>query len=89
MRGGSSENGVGGQYLLEKIIQVQGNMKESWRTIKQLLNKRSKSTDIELMSGKGTEIITKKEISNAMRKYSVLEVVISQEILINLQILYF
>ena len=38
-------------------------MEESWRTIKQLLNKRSKSTNIDLISDKGNEIITKKEIS--------------------------
>ena len=44
-------------------------MEESWRTIKQLLNKRSKSTNIDLISDNGTEIFTKKEISNVMNKY--------------------
>ena len=57
------------QYFSEKIIQFQGNMEESWRTIKQVLNKRSKSTNIDLISDKGTEIFTKKEISDAMNKY--------------------
>ena len=44
-------------------------MEENWTTIKQLLNKRSTSTNIDLITGKGTEIITKKEISNIMDKY--------------------
>ena len=57
------------QYFSEKIIQTDGNMGETWRTIKQLLNKRSKSTNIDLITDKGTEIITKKEISNVMNKY--------------------
>ena len=38
-------------------------MEESWKTIKQLLNKICKSTNIDRISDKGTEIITKK-ISN-------------------------
>ena len=44
-------------------------MEESWRTVKQLLNKRSMSTNIDPMRDKGTEIITEKEISNVMNKY--------------------
>ena len=57
------------QYFSEKIIQFQGNMEESWRTIEQLLNKRSKSTNIDLISEKDTEIFTKREISYVMNKY--------------------
>ena len=34
-----------------------------------IINKRSKSTNIELLSNKGTEIIAKKEISNVISKY--------------------
>ena len=44
-------------------------MEESWRTIKQLLNKRSKSINIDLICDKGTEIFTKTEVSNVMNKY--------------------
>ena len=57
------------QYFSEKFIQTEGNMEEAWRTIKQLLNKRSKSTNIDLITDKGTEITTKKGISNVMNKY--------------------
>ena len=44
-------------------------MEESCRTIKHLLHKRSKSTNIDLISDKGTEIFTKNEILNFMNKY--------------------
>ena len=33
-------------------------MEETWRKIKQLLNMRSKSTNIDLINDKGTEIST-------------------------------
>ena len=57
------------QYFSEKIIQAQGNMEETWRRITQLLSKRYKSTNSDLMRDKGTESITKNEISNVMNKY--------------------
>jgi len=44
-------------------------MEESWRTIKQVLNKRSKSTNIDLINDNGTEVMTKKEIYNTMNRY--------------------
>ena len=57
------------QYFSEKITPTEGNMEEASRTLKQLLSKRSKPTNIDLITDKGTEIITKKEISNVMNKY--------------------
>ena len=56
-------------YFSDKIIQTEGNMEETWKTIKQLLNKRSKSTNIDLISDKGTDINKKKEISNVLNNY--------------------
>ena len=44
-------------------------MEDSWRKIKKLLNKSSESTNIDLISDKGTEIVTRKEISNVMNKH--------------------
>ena len=44
-------------------------MEETWKKIKQLLNRRSKSTNLDLISDKGTVIITKKEVSNVLNKY--------------------
>ena len=64
-------------------------MEETWRKIKQLLNKRSKSTIIDLLTDKGTEITTKKEISNVMNNISVLLVETLQVKLMNALILYF
>ena len=51
------------QHFSERMIQAEGNMEETWRKIKQFLNKRSKSTNIDLITDKGTEITTKKDIS--------------------------
>ena len=52
-----------------KILQCHGNIKESWKKINQLLNKRSKSTNIERLSDTGTEITSKSEIANVMNEY--------------------
>ena len=57
------------QYFSERLAQAKGNMKESWKTINQVLNKRSKSTNIDLLKGPGREIVDRKEISNTMNAY--------------------
>ena len=57
------------QYFSERLAQAKGNMKESWKTINQVLNKRSKSTNIDLLKGPGGEIVNKQEISNTMNDY--------------------
>ena len=44
-------------------------MKESWKTINQVVNKRSKSTNIDLLKGPGREIVNRQEISNTMNEY--------------------
>ena len=58
------------QYFSEKITMQQGNMKESWKTINQLLNKRSKTTNIEsLKDDNGNNIADKREIAETMNKF--------------------
>ena len=57
------------QYFSERLAQAKGNMKESWKTINQVLNKRSKSTNIDLLKGPGGEMVNKQEISNTMNDY--------------------
>ena len=57
------------QYFSERLAQAKGNMKESWKTINQVLNKRSKSTNIDLLKGPGREIVNRQEISNTMNEY--------------------
>ena len=45
-------------------------MKESWKNINQLLNKRSKVTNIEsLKDDKGNNIVDKQEIADTMKKF--------------------
>ena len=57
------------QYYTDKISSCQGDMRESWKTINELLNKRSKSTNIECLKNLGTETVHKKDISNAMNNF--------------------
>ena len=57
------------QYYINKISACQGNMKESWKAINELLNKRSKSCNIDCLKESGAEIVHKKDISNAMNSF--------------------
>ena len=52
------------QYFTTKIQSSQGNMKETWKTLNQLMNKRSKSTNINLMKQDGKNSSNKKDISD-------------------------
>ena len=52
------------QYFSDKILQQKGNMKESWQTINQLLNKRSKSTNIYSLSDSSQTLFDKQRISD-------------------------
>ena len=44
-------------------------MKESWKTINEVLNKRSKSCNIDCIKDSGNAIVNKKDISNAMKSF--------------------
>ncbi len=57
------------QYFSEKILLHEGNMKESWRTINQLLNKRSKTTNIDQLNDNCNNITDKKELSETMNNF--------------------
>ena len=57
------------QYFSDKILQQKGNMKESWQTINQLLNKRSKSTNIYSLSDSSQTLFDKQRISDKMNKF--------------------
>ena len=54
------------QHHTNKIAACKGNMKESWKTINALLNKRSKSSSIDCLKESGTETRNKKDVFNAM-----------------------
>ena len=51
-----------------KIISQEGNMKETWRTLNQILNKRSKSTNIVCIKDQDKEL-GKKEIAESMNQF--------------------
>ena len=57
------------QYFSTKISERRGNMKESWKTINEVLNKRSKSCNIDCIKDSGNAIVNKKDISNAMNSF--------------------
>ena len=44
-------------------------MKESWKVINELHNKRSKSSNIDCLKDSGTESIHKQDISNGMNNF--------------------
>ena len=48
------------QYYTNKISACQGNMKESWKAINEILNKRSKSSNIDCLKESGSETVHKK-----------------------------
>ena len=57
------------QYFSERLVQAKGNMRESWKTIKQIINKRSKSTKIDLLKDSEREFVDMQEISNSINSY--------------------
>ena len=57
------------QYFTDKISTCQGNMKESWKAVNELLNKRSKSSNIRCLKVAGNETVHKKGISDAMNNF--------------------
>ena len=63
------------QYFSTKISECRGNMKESWKAINELLNKRSKSCNIDCLRDSGNGINNKKEISNIMNSFSFAQLV--------------
>ena len=57
-------------FPYEHYISVcKGNMKESWKAINELLNKRSKSSSIDCLDESGSETRNKKDVSNAMNNF--------------------
>ena len=57
------------QYFTDKISTRQGNVKVSWKAVNELLNKRSKSSNIKCLNEAGTETVHKKGISDAMNNF--------------------
>ena len=60
------------QYFTDKISACQGDMKESWKAVNELLNRRSKSSNIRCLKEAGTETVHKKGIAEAMNNFFLL-----------------
>ena len=52
-----------------KISECKGNMKESWKTINELLNKRSKSSNVDCLKDSEHTFVNNKAISNALNNF--------------------
>ena len=57
------------QYFSAKISECKGNIKESWKTVNELLNKRSKSCNIDCLKDSEHTIVNIKAISNAINNF--------------------
>ena len=57
------------EYFTKRINEHKGNIKETWKTANELLNKRKKFTNITSLKDGNIEIQEKKEIPNVMNSY--------------------
>ena len=57
------------EYFSEKICANEGNLKETWSAINQLINKRSKTTNITSLTVDGKSITKKIEIADSMNDF--------------------
>ena len=57
------------QYFATRVSKFKGNIKETWKTINQLINKRSKSTKIDLLRDQNKTVSNKREISQSMNSF--------------------
>ena len=59
------------EYFSKKITHNKGNLKETWKTINLLLNKRSKTTNIESLKVNDQDVVDNAEIAQSMNKFFV------------------
>ena len=60
------------RYFTDSIQNSEGNTKETWKTLNQLMNKRSKTTNIDYLKQEGIVISNKKAISDTMNQFFLL-----------------
>ena len=65
----SSNKQLKKEYFTNKISFCKGNIKDSWRTINELLTKRSKSSNIDILKGSDSETVHKKGIPGGINSY--------------------
>ena len=56
-------------YLTKKIALYKGNLKQSWKTINHLLNKRSKTTNVSCLDVEGHNVTDSNEIAQSMNDF--------------------
>ena len=56
-------------YYNDRISACKGDIKGSWRAINEIINKKSKSTNIDYIKNHGQEISNNSEIANVMNNY--------------------
>ena len=59
------------KYFSEKISECHGDLKGSWKTINQVINKSSKTTSIPSLNVEGVSIKDNKKIASSMNDFSV------------------
>ena len=57
------------EYFSEKITQFQGDLKKTWKTINQVINKKSNTTVVPNLTVDGQTIRGKKAIASYKRKH--------------------
>ena len=57
------------EYYTSKISSCKGNIKDLWKTINELLSKRSMSSNINILKGSDSKIIRTKDIPEEMNSY--------------------
>ena len=57
------------KYFSNRISACQGNMKDSWKAINELLQKRSKSSNIDCLKESSSKTVHKKDISETMNSF--------------------
>ena len=56
-------------YFTRKIALCKGNLKETWKTINLLLNKRSKTTNVSCLDVEGRNVTDNNEIAQSMNDF--------------------
>ena len=56
-------------YFTKKIAPYKGNLKEKWKTVNLLLNKRSKTTNISSLDVEGRNVTDNNEIAQSMNEF--------------------
>ena len=57
------------QYFSDKIRRCEGDMKETWKAINQLVNKRSKTTNVSSLQEDNNILTSSDEIAESMNQY--------------------